>query len=83
MQGDERLGKQSIPKVQWEIRIGAAEAFDKVILERADHAFGGIASVSVRWCELIVDAFGLEEVLKRLRCFVVEALELWCESSAF
>jgi hypothetical protein len=37
------LGQEFIPEVQREMFVNAAEAGDKVVLERADGTFGGIA----------------------------------------
>ena len=42
------MGKESVPKVQREVLVGAAETSDEVVFEGADGTFGGIAAVDVR-----------------------------------
>ena len=40
-----------------------------------------VASVEAGWGELIIDVVVFDFVDEGLRCFIVEALELWLESS--
>ena len=54
--------------------VGATEAGDEVVFERADCAFGGIAAVDVGRDELKIDVLRTEEVFQDAGAFVVEAL---------
>jgi len=60
--------------MQWEVLVGAAEAGDEVVLERADCSFSGIASVHVWGHQLEIDVFISHELLQHVGAFVVEAL---------
>jgi hypothetical protein len=51
-----------------------------VFFESPDGAFCGVASMTVRWNQLISDIIDGEVILQNGRCFVVESLELWFES---
>jgi hypothetical protein len=74
--------KQTVPQVEQEVRVGAAQASDEVILEGADGAFGRIGAVKTRRDELDVDMLVAEELLESSGALVVEALELGAEPSA-
>jgi hypothetical protein len=51
-----------------------------VFLESPDGAFRSIASMTVRWNQLIIDILCGEEILQSCRRLVVESLELWFET---
>ena len=70
------LGDKAIPQVQGEGFVDTAEASDEMILEGADGAFSGVATMDARRSKLEVDVFAAEEVLERFRALVVQALEL-------
>jgi len=57
-----------------EVFVRAAEAGDEVVFERANGAFGGIASVDVGRDQLIINLFGSEVVLEGCRGFIVKTL---------
>lgn len=65
------------------IRISPAEAGDKMIFERTDGAFGGVAAVYMWWSKLVVDAFVLKELLEGLGGLIVESLKTWCKAATF
>jgi hypothetical protein len=67
--------------VERKVFVGAAQAGDEVIFERANGAFGSVSAVDVRWSELVVDVDAGHELLESGGCFVVELLELWFESA--
>ena len=60
--------------MEGKVWVGAAESGNEVVFEYADGAFGGIASVDLRWCELVIDVFCGEELLEGNRGFVVESM---------
>jgi hypothetical protein len=74
VEGEESLWQKAVPEVEREIFVGAAEAGDEVVFERADCAFGGIAAVDVGRDELKIDVLRTEEVFQDAGAFVVEAL---------
>jgi hypothetical protein len=45
VEGEDGLRKEAVPEVERKIAVGAAEAGDEVVLERADGAFGGVGTV--------------------------------------
>jgi hypothetical protein len=51
-----------------------------VFLESPDGALRSVASMTVRWHQLISDIIDGEEILQSGRCLVVESLELWFET---
>jgi hypothetical protein len=75
------MGNESVPQVEREIRVSAAEASNEVVLEGADGPFGCIATVQMRGSKLKVDMFGSHEGLEGCRGFVVQALELRSEAA--
>ncbi len=56
--------------------VGAADACDEVILERADGFFGCVAAVDVWWHQLVLHVLLGHESFQSCRCFIVELLEL-------
>jgi hypothetical protein len=52
----------------------------QVFLERPDGAFGGVASMTVRWNQLVSNIIDGEEILQSGGCLVVKSLELWFET---
>ena len=50
--------EEEIPTCSWESWIDSGEHAEQVCFEGADHAFGNVASVHVRWY-LVVVAFPL------------------------
>ena len=65
-----------IPQLEWEIRVGCAQATDEVVLERLDCAFCRIDLVVV-WLHKLPFAFVLLEVsFERLDCLIVCDIEL-------
>jgi hypothetical protein len=56
--------------------VGTAQCRNEVILEGANRAFGGVASVDAGWDELIIYAFAGHELLESFGAFVIESLEL-------
>jgi hypothetical protein len=51
-----------------------------VFLGSYDGAFGGVASMAVRWHQSISDIIDGEEILQNGGCLIVESLELWFET---
>jgi hypothetical protein len=80
IQSDFRLWQESVPQVQWEGGFNRGEPGHKVLLESPDGAFRGVASMAVRWHQLVSDIIDGEEILQNGGCFVVESLELWLEA---
>jgi hypothetical protein len=76
IESEEGLGEETIPQMEGEVLINAAQAGDEVIFERTDGAFSSIASVHARRGELEVDLFVTQELFEGGGTFVVEALEL-------
>jgi hypothetical protein len=66
--------------MQREVFIDAAKPGDEIILERADGAFGGVATMQSRGHELIVDLLVGEKCFEGCGTFVVEALEVRLEA---
>jgi len=52
-----------------------------MVFEVANGAFGVVASVDANWGELEFYVFFVDESFERLRCFIVQALKLWFETS--
>jgi hypothetical protein len=61
-------------------RVNRGEPGHKVFLESPDSAFRGVASMAVRWHQLVSDIIDGEEIVQRGGCLVVESLELWLET---
>jgi hypothetical protein len=80
VESEDGLWEQAVPQVEREVRIGAAQASDEVVLESADGAFGRIGAVNTRWDELEVNVFIVEELPESSGALVVEALELGAEA---
>jgi hypothetical protein len=74
------LGEETIPQVEREVRVCAAEASNQVILERSDGSFGGVGAVNARRNQLEIDLLAAEECLQSGGTFIVEALELGAEA---
>ena len=55
IEGELSLGEKIIPEVHGKLFVGAAEDRNEVILEGADGAFGGVATVIVWGYELVID----------------------------
>jgi hypothetical protein len=66
--------------VQWEGGVNRGEPGDKVFLESPDGALRGVASMAVRWHQLVSDIIDGKEILQSGGCLVVESLELWLET---
>jgi hypothetical protein len=66
--------------VQWEGGVNRGDPGHKVFLESPDDAFGSVASMTVRWHQLVSDVIDGEEILQGGGCLVVESLELWLET---
>jgi hypothetical protein len=66
--------------VQWEAGVNRGDPGHKVFLESYDGAFRSVASVAVRWHQLVSDIIDFEETLQSGGCLVVESLELWLET---
>jgi hypothetical protein len=66
--------------VQWEGGVHRGETSHKVFLESSDGAFGSVASMAIKWHQLVSDIIDGKEILQGGRCLVVESLELWFET---
>jgi hypothetical protein len=75
VEGDEGLWKETIPKVQGKVGVGAAEASNEMIFERPNGTFGGIASVDAGRGELEVDVDAGDVLAEGEGSFVVELLQ--------
>jgi hypothetical protein len=62
VQGNLCLGEKTIPKVDWEVFIHAAEAGDKMIFKSADGPFCGVAAMDARGNKLVIDIIVVHEV---------------------
>ena len=49
-----RLGEQPVPQTNRKIVINRTQTGDEVILECSNGPFGGIASMSMRWYQLVL-----------------------------
>ena len=67
--------------MEWEILVDTAETGNEMVFERADGAFGGIATVHAGRDELKVDIGVVQKLLECRRAFVVEAVEFGSEAS--
>jgi hypothetical protein len=65
IQRDFRLWQESVPQVQWEGGVNRGEPGHKVFLESPDCAFRGVASMAVRWHQLVSDIVDGEEVFSK------------------
>jgi hypothetical protein len=63
IQRDLRLWQESVPQVQWKGGVNRGEPGHKVFLESPDGAFSSVASMAVRWHQLVSDIIGGEEIL--------------------
>ena len=50
--GDDGLGSEMVPKLQWKMGVSSAETTDEVILECLDGSFGCVDTMIVRFDEL-------------------------------
>jgi len=75
------LWKEFVPKVKWEFGVSGAEAGDEVVFKGSDGAFGGVAAVDVGRCELEIDVFVGEVLLKEFGSFIVEFHEFGAEAA--
>jgi hypothetical protein len=66
--------------VDGEVSVDTAQTRNKVILKRANGAFGGVASMHMWGNQLIINALFGHEVLQSLGAFVVKTLERWFQS---
>jgi hypothetical protein len=64
IQRDFRLWQECVPQVQWEGGVNRGEPGHKVFLESTDGAFRGVASMAVRWHQLVSDIIDGEEALQ-------------------
>ena len=71
VQGDDCLGDEAVPQVEREVFVDAAEARDEVVFERANGAFGGVASVDAGRDKLVVNVLCDHELFERVGAFVV------------
>jgi hypothetical protein len=69
------LRHKTIPQVEGEVFVDAAQASNEMILEGADGSFGGIATVDSGWGELKINNFFAEELLQSFRAFIIKPLE--------
>jgi hypothetical protein len=74
------LGQEAIPQVHGKFFVQATEPCDEVILERADGAFRGIATMDARRNKLEVDGFFDKKFFQCDGALVVESLELGTEA---
>ena len=51
--------------------ISAAESGDEVIFPGANGSFGSVATMDMRWYQLVVDVIDLIEFFKEVGCFIV------------
>jgi hypothetical protein len=51
-----------------------------VLFESSDGAFSGVAAMTARRHQLIINIIGGEEILQSGLCLVVESLEFWLET---
>ena len=75
------LGQEPIPKVQGKVLVDTAQAGNKMVLERADGAFGGIASVQSWRHKLEVNGFVPEKLFERGGALIVQAVQLGPQAS--
>ena len=76
IEGELSLGEKIIPEVHGKLLVGAAKDRDEVILERADCAFGGVATVVVWGYELVFYLkLVLEDIFDRGGGLVVESVK--------
>ena len=64
------------------VLVHTAQAGDEVILERADGAFGSIATMDVGWSKLEVNIFLNKEVLEGVGAFIVKTMETRAQSGS-
>ena len=62
--------------MEGKVWVGATEASNQVVLERANGPFSSVAAVDSRRCELEIDCFVGHEFFKDGGAFIVEAVEL-------
>jgi len=75
IEGQFHLGKQTVPQVEQEILVSAAEPSNEVIFKGANGTFGGIVLVHVQWDQLVIDVFCSEEIFKGSRGFTIQSVE--------
>ena len=71
---------KTVPEMEWEVGVSAAEACNEVIFEGANGAFSRVAAMDAGRGQLEVDICFVEEVFEGLGAFIVEALEVGFES---
>jgi hypothetical protein len=79
IQGQQGLWNEPTPEVHGPILVSGAEAGNEVVLECADGAFGGVASVIVWGDKLVLNALLRHELFEAARGFVIQALQLGFE----
>ena len=68
------MREDTVPEIEREIAVRAAEAGDEVVFERADGAFGCIMPMDMGRGELEIDLGTVHELLQGFGGFVVESL---------
>jgi hypothetical protein len=64
IQCDFRLWQESVPQVHWEGGVNCGDSGHKVFLESPDGAFRGVASMTVRRNQLIIDIIDVKKFFK-------------------
>jgi hypothetical protein len=63
IQHDFRLWQESVPQVKWEVGVNQGDPSHKLFLESSDGAFRSVASMSVRWHQLVSNIIDGEEII--------------------
>lgn len=66
-----------VPKLEWEIFVGSAEAADEVVFESLYSSLRGVDSMVVGFHKLDCSVLLLHEILDGLSCLVVSDVECW------
>ncbi len=66
-----------VPKLEWEIFVGNAEADDKVVFQSLYSSLCGVDAMVVGFHKLYCSVLLLHEILNGLGCLVVGDVECW------
>jgi hypothetical protein len=66
-----------VPKLEWEIFVGSAEAADEVVFESLYSLLRGVDAMVVGFHKLNCSILLLHEILDGLGCLVVGDIECW------
>ena len=66
-----------VPKLEWEIFVGSAEAADKVVFESLYSTLRGVDAMVVGFHKLHSSVLLLHELFDGLGCLVVGDVECW------